>query len=383
MASVLFYFLHTIAGIDHGTREPCRNSFFIATGPIERSVRQERTPMKNVAIVFLFALLACPIMSYGQTPPASPSPQSPALVEESRASYEGRVWRLDATDVTALPRNFRTTDMLFRPVEKKYRQEIDTAYIPSRRGLSRLHASGSAQFTEKQLQTLAGVLKEKASGPVYIVDLRQESHGFANGIPISWYGPRDWGNIGKNRHAVLRDEKDRLHHTIGQAITLYQQGKNDAVLPVRTVSVDRAQTEQELVREAGLHYYRITATDHLWPRPETIDRFIRFVQSLPPQAWLHFHCEAGMGRTTAFMNMYDMMKNPSVPLKDILYREYEIGGNYTAHTVSHPSPSDWKGPYYNEKSRMIRLFYQYVQENYQTNFARSWSSWLKVRETEK
>ncbi|MDY2905446.1 MAG: protein tyrosine phosphatase, partial [Caecibacter massiliensis] len=99
--------------------------------------------------------------------------------------------------------------------------------------------------------------------------------------------------------------------------------------------------------------------------------------------WLHFHCEAGMGRTTAFMNMYDMMKNPSVPLKDILYREYEIGGNYTAHTVFHPSPSDWKGPYYNEKSRMIRLFYQYVQENYQTNFARSWSSWLKVHETEK
>lgn len=74
--------------------------------------------MKNVAIVFLFALLACPIMSYGQTPPASPSPQSPALVEKSRDSYEGRVWRLDATDVTALPRNFRTTDMLFRPVEK-------------------------------------------------------------------------------------------------------------------------------------------------------------------------------------------------------------------------------------------------------------------------
>ena len=352
--------------------------FLLPAGSIERSVRQERTPMKNVAIVFLFALLACPIMSYGQTPPASPSPQSPALVEKSRDSYEGRVWRLDATDVTALPRNFRTTDMLFRPVEKKYRQEIDTAYIPSRQGLSQLHASGSAQFTEKQLQTLAGVLKEKASGPVYIVDLRQESHGFANGIPISWYGPRDWGNKGKSRHAVLQDEKNRLHHIKGKTIILYQQGKNDAVLPVRTVSVDRAQTEQELVREAGLHYYRITATDHLWPRPETIDRFIRFVQSLPPQAWLHFHCEAGMGRTTAFMNMYDMMKNPSVPLKDILYREYEIGGNYTAHTVSHPSPSDWKGPYYNEKSRMIRLFYQYVQENYQTNFGRSWSDWLKA-----
>lgn len=333
--------------------------------------------MKNTAIVFLFALLACPIISYGQIPPSSSTLQGPSPAEVSRFSCEGRVWRLDATDVTALPRNFRTTDMSFRPVEKKYQQEIDAAYIPSRRGLSRLHASGSAQFTEKQLQALAGVLKEKASGPVYIVDLRQESHGFADGIPISWYGPRDWGNKGKSHHAVLQDEKNRLHHLKGKTITLYQQGKDDAVLPVRTVLVGRAQTEQELVQATGLHYYRITATDHLWPRPETIDQFIRFVQSLPPQAWLHFHCEAGMGRTTAFMNLYDMMKNPSVPLKDILYREYEIGGNYTAHTVSHTSPSDWKGPYYNEKSRMIRLFYQYVQENYRTNFVHSWSNWLK------
>ena len=168
--------------------------------------------MKNTAIVFLFALLACPIISYGQIPPSSSTLQGPSPAEVSRFSCEGRVWRLDATDVTALPRNFRTTDMSFRPVEKKYQQEIDAAYIPSRRGLSRLHASGSAQFTEKQLQALAGVLKEKASGPVYIVDLRQESHGFANGIPISWYGPRDWGNKGKSHHAVLQDEKNRLHH---------------------------------------------------------------------------------------------------------------------------------------------------------------------------
>lgn len=333
--------------------------------------------MKKAALLFLISLLVCPIVSYGQTPPASSSPQCPSPAEEYRDSYEGRVWRLDASDMAALPRNFRTTDMPFRPVEKKYLQEIDAAYIPSRQGLSQLHASGSAQFTEKQLQALADVLTQKATGPVYIVDLRQESHGFADGIPISWYGPRDWSNKGKSRHAVLQDEKKRLHHIKGKTITLYQQGKDDALLPVQTLMVNRVQTEKELVQEAGLHYYRITATDHLWPRPETIDRFIRFVQSLPPQAWLHFHCEAGMGRTTTFMNLYDMMKNPSVPLKDILYREYEIGGNYTAHTVSHTSPSDWKGPYYNEKSRMIRLFYQYVQENYRTNFARSWSDWLK------
>ena len=173
---------------------------------------------------------------------------------------------------------------------------------------------------------------------MYIVDLRQESHGFADGIPISWYGLRDWGNKGKSHHAVLQDEKNRLHHLKGKTITLYQQGKNDAVLPVRTVLVGRAQTEQELVQVAGFTGYRITP-DHLWPRPETIDQFIRFVQSLPPQSSPRLSLQEAGGRTTAFMNLYDMMKNPSVPLKDILYREYEIGGNYTSILFPY-SPSD-------------------------------------------
>ena len=29
------------------------------------------------------------------------------------------------------------------------------------------------------------------------------------------------------------------------------------------------------------------------------------------------------------MVMYDMIKNPGLPYKDIVYRQYEIGGNYT------------------------------------------------------
>lgn len=42
--------------------------------------------------------------------------------------------------------------------------------------------------------------------------------------------------------------------------------------------------------------------------PENIDEFIKLYKSLPKDAWLHFHCEAGKGRTTTFLAMYDMMK---------------------------------------------------------------------------
>lgn len=76
-------------------------------------------------------------------------------------------------------------------------------------------------------------------------------------------------------------------------------------------------------------YVRFTATDHLWPDAGEIERFRRFAANLPKDAWLHFHCVAGEGRTTAFMTMYDMLKNPDVPYEDIVLRQLRIGGVYT------------------------------------------------------
>lgn len=55
-----------------------------------------------------------------------------------------------------------------------------------------------------------------------------------------------------------------------------------------------------------------------------------------------FHCEAGEGRTTAYMAMYDMMKNPDVSLKDILYRQHLLGGNYVAYTIKIQNPVNGK-----------------------------------------
>lgn len=59
------------------------------------------------------------------------------------------------------------------------------------------------KFTPAQLKYVAAKLREKTSGPIYDVDLRQESHGYLDGIPVSWYGERDWANLGKSRHEAL------------------------------------------------------------------------------------------------------------------------------------------------------------------------------------
>ena len=93
---------------------------------------------------------------------------------------------------------------------------------------------------------------------------------------------------------------------------------------------------------------------------------------------MHFHCQAGKGRTTSFMVMYDMMKNPSVSLKDILHRQYLLGGSYIAYDPSMPYPTkNWKDDYYHVKARMVAKFYEYVQQNHANNYAMPWSVWLK------
>ena len=50
--------------------------------------------------------------------------------------------------------------------------------------------------------------------------------------------------------------------------------------------------------------------------------FIDFVNNQPENTWLHFHCKAGIGRTTTFMIMYDIVKNcKEVKLNDIIARQ--------------------------------------------------------------
>ncbi len=73
------------------------------------------------------------------------------------------------------------------------------------------------------------------------------------------------------------------------------------------------------------------------------------------------------------MCLYDMMKNPDVALEDIVTRQAMTGGNYLLYTEQSDS---YKAPLYDEIAENIRLFYEYVQENHETNYELSWSEWL-------
>ena len=299
--------------------------------------------------------------------------------------YTGFVWRWDGSDQAQLPRNFRTCKGAYtHEISKKLTRFMDPSQQPTRQGLDSLNISGSAQMSVPEFKVMLKELKKVTNGPVYDIDLRQETHGYFDGQAVSWYGLRDWCNVDKkdNSAAILKEERMRLlaakHSRNGVIVADVVAGKYDKYAKnPQAIQVREAQTEEEIAKSLGVHYYRITARDHIWPQPQYIDQFIRFYQNLPANAWLHFHCEAGAGRTTAFMAMVDIMQNPSLSLAEILQRQYLIGGNYVAYIIKHPKAADYKADLYADKARMINWFQKYVRENKKNNYQMPWSDWIR------
>ena len=259
---------------------------------------------------------------------------------------------------------------------------VDPDFTPAEEGLDTLCISGSAQFSVPQFRELASSLRECAGDrTVYIFDLRQESHGFVNeGIPLSWYGAHNWANKGMTLEEIEADESERFGAMAGSTVKAYARKGDTPIEPPLVIKVKSVMTEKELVESEGFEYIRIPMPDHSWPAAESIDTFVSFVKSIDPEkVWLHFHCMGGRGRTGVMMMIYDMMMNPDVPMQDITVRQAMLGSGYALYTEDSDS---YKVPLYAEKARMTPLFYEYVQQNRESNYDVPWSVWLEKQEAE-
>ena len=284
------------------------------------------------------------------------------------AATQDARWRLDAREGSVLPRSLRfMTDDFANPVDP----------MPSRQGLEKLRCSASAEFSGAGLALLGEEIRARVGkeAVIYVVDLRKESHGFVNGdIPVSSHVERNWGNYELNTPQVLQAEKELLQSIEGQELTFVPMGNTDTkILTARTVKVEKAQPEEAIASALGLHYKRIAVTDQAAPTDENVDEFMEFYQSLPKNAWLHFHCHAGHGRTTSFMVFYDILENPGVPLKDIAARQYALGGT---NLLADSDRDDWRGQEIRKRADLIRKFYDYVQANRSTDFQQKFSEWV-------
>lgn len=278
------------------------------------------------------------------------------------------IWDIDLKLANALPRNFRTTD---NPLG------TDKDESPAITGLSDLRASGSGEFTPQGLKLLLG----RTRGSVTVFDLRQETHIFVNGLPVSWYASRDWANVGRDQSAIEVNEASRVQSlTPGSEIVVrpgepVKKGSADSATP-QDVTIERASTERGIVETTGARYVRVTVTDHTRPLDDEVDRFVVAVRALPPDSWAHFHCEAGLGRTTTFMVLYDMLRNATrVSLQDIVGRQKILSSGYDV--LQSAEPGNWKAPYAADRAAFVRVFYDYARAN-PNGRPQLWSEWLKA-----
>ena len=245
---------------------------------------------------------------------------------------------LDSQNYYNIPKNFRKSSTLLNTSNNKNL---------NLNGLNTLNISGSQQFSKDNLPIAINSIN--TSLPITIIDLRQESHGFINGLPISWANAKNDANIGLTKNQVLLDEYNKLSNIkLNVPITFYNH-KNITIIPTKV------EDEQYLVNSKSLSYNRITVTDGKIPKDDMVDYFVALVLSQPKNSWFHFHCKQGIGRTTTFMIMYDMIKNSAkVTAEDIIKRQLLLANFDESHIKSFNN---------NERVNFLNNFYKYCRKN--------------------
>lgn len=287
------------------------------------------------------------------------------LLNNSKDEESSVQFIIDADNSKKLPKKFRTTK---EDVSVKNTENIDLT------GLSDLNMSGSGALSKNGLK----MIKEETKGYKLVdVDLRKESHGVVNGYAVSWYGEKNHANINLSEKEVIEDEvtKFKAIEKAGYAKFDYNEKKSNS--DIREINdVKTAEPEGEMAESLDVRYLRVQVSDHLRPSNESVDKFVKNVKKLSKKknTWFHFHCRGGVGRTTTFMCMYDMMNNAKkVSYIDILKRQALIGGS----NLIEGNTEDKENPA-NSRAAFLQDFYDYCINN-DDNFKTSFSEYMENR----
>ncbi|CAN7747138.1 hypothetical protein LJR056_006812 [Paenibacillus sp. LjRoot56] len=244
--------------------------------------------------------------------------------------------------------------------------------LPNLSGFRELRASASGQYARQELRAMKGAIGEHQ---IVLVDLRQENHGFVNGMAVNWHGLHNGANKGLSNDEVLIKENGLLNGLSRQASITFDtlKGKSiDIGAPVN--GAKEILSEEELAAAEDFMYKRFFVTDHHRPLDHEVDRFIDWVNELPNGVWVHFHCRGGVGRASTFFSMYDMMRNAgNVAFEDLTERQRLIGGR----DFKRMDPEDtYKYEQAVERLKYIKQFYDYCKDNIGDDYQRSWSEWI-------
>lgn len=261
-----------------------------------------------------------------------------------------------------MPLNFRTA---------KDSYTIPVNPVPDRMGLENINISGSSAFSEGGLKEL---IKKIPSRKIIVLDLIREPHGIANGVAISWK-PKD-----NNPNFFFYDEKkgNEIEEHEEKLLSRLRQSETVVLDPEKsplTLAIQQVETEHQLVNRLGLDYIRFFVKDNHRPSDQDVDRFIHLVKNLPPDSWLHVHCAGGLGRTTTFMIMFDMIMNAeNVDVMTFIQRHRALGGQNLLNLHDQPGdPEPWKCAAAIERLEFLSKFHRYCLES--DHFSILWSDW--------
>lgn len=282
-------------------------------------------------------------------------------------------------------------DILESDAETRFRKPADS-----------LNISGSAQFDVDSFIEIVNNLNQKH---LIIVDLRREAHIFINGESFGLCGDHGWMDNGESAQKVLEFEHFwarkvstdsdpllcgrwcfpenefnpiekllkllSLNLGIIEAKIVQAMHKNKIQTFLECIfKLDMVLTEEELAHQYGAEYYRFPVTDNSYPSNQVVDDFILFFRNLPPDAWLHFHCKGGKGRTTTFLLLVDILRNAKyLNFKELVDRQVAIGGVALDQLKDPPKHESLA------RLEFLKFFYQYAKEN-QNEFETTWTEWL-------
>lgn len=259
------------------------------------------------------------------------------------------------------------------PLPKQFR----TTYQDPKLGSLRI--SGSGQFTENNILAAAKAMQ----GKIWIIDLRRESHGFINGKPVSWYFTENKSNVGLSTHQIMDKEAgmlQRLKKYNPIPVKIIEKKSRGKIIETSTVDIipELIETEEALSKRLGFNYLRFPVSDHHRPEDSIVDAFVEFIKTDPKDAWFHFHCRGGKGRTTTFMTMYDMLMNAKMlSANEIIIRQRQLGGSNLIK-VSDNTEDQWKRNAQIARKAFIESFYEYAasKDGYPNL---TWTEWLRSR----
>lgn len=226
---------------------------------------------------------------------------------------------------------------------------------------------GSAQFNEMGLAAI--VSKIQAHHPkkkIWLVDLRQETHFFANGQPLSFYGYHNSANIEKSSAQILEEESkvisDFQHKSEPTIVNLVVDKKNGEITKTRPVQMNlqTSESEESLAKKHGLAYKRFYITDHKAPTPEAQKELVTFINQLDADDWVIVHCRGGKGRTTTFMLLTAILKDREQhkvkSVQEYIEEQISLGGTNLFNTDD-GDDALWQKENKKHRAKFIEQFY--------------------------